>query len=82
ISFTAPTKLALSSSAALTASSNSGLAVTVTSTTPTICSVTAVGTAFTVFSGTRAGTCTLAANQAGNSAWKAATQVTAKISVK
>jgi hypothetical protein len=54
----------------------SGNAVIFTSMTPTICSVSG-----TTVAGIAAGTCTIAANQAANAAYSAATQVTQNISV-
>jgi len=55
----------------LTASSTSGLPVTLAATTPSVCTIT--GTALTLMS---AGTCTLTATQAGNASFAAATVVT------
>ncbi len=54
----------------------SGNAVTFTSTTPSVCTVS--GTTVTPVA---AGTCTIAANQAGNATYSAATQVTQDITV-
>lgn len=59
------------------ATASSGLAVTYTSTTPGLCTVS--GTSITVLS---AGTCTLAANQAGDATYLAADQVTQNIEFK
>ena len=55
-----------------TATASSGLAVTYSSTTPTICTVSGTTVTMTAASGT----CTLAANQAGNGTYNAAPQVT------
>ncbi len=59
-----------SSPIALNATASSGLAITFTSTTPSICAIS--GNAVTAIS---AGTCTIVANQLGNSTWAAATPV-------
>ena len=56
------------------ATASSGLAVIYTSTTPTVCTV--AGTTVVMVN---AGTCTLAANQAGDGNWNAATQVTQNV---
>ncbi|CAK0750230.1 Cellulose-binding protein [Gammaproteobacteria bacterium] len=58
------------------ATANSGLAVSFTSITPTICTVNG-----TTVSGVSAGTCTIAANQVGNANYFSATQVTKGITV-
>ena len=58
------------------ATSTSGLAVTVTSATTSVCTITSGDVSFV---GT--GTCTLDANQAGNSSYNAAPQVTQSITV-
>ena len=60
----------------LSASASSGLPVTFASTTPAVCTVS--GTALTLVS---AGTCTLTANQAGNTTFAAAPTVTVSINV-
>ena len=57
-----------------TATASSGLTVTYSSTTTSICTVS--GTTVTMVS---AGTCTIAANQAGNASYNAATQVTQSV---
>jgi hypothetical protein len=65
-----PTPQVAVTSVGLTATASSGLAVTFTSTTPTICSVSGA-TASTLISGT----CTIQATQAGNGAYSAAPAV-------
>jgi mono/diheme cytochrome c family protein len=60
----------------LAASASSGLSVTITSSTPTVCS--ANGTALTLLS---AGTCTLTASQLGSAAYAAALPVTLSFAV-
>jgi mono/diheme cytochrome c family protein len=59
-----------------TASASSGLAVTYSSLTPSVCSI--AGTTVTMLA---AGTCTIAADQAGNANYNAALQVTQGISI-
>jgi len=76
--FTAPTSLAKAASGALTGAASSGLVVTFTSTTTTICKVN--GTTVTATS--TAGTCTVAADQSGNATYAAAPQKKLSISVK
>ena len=61
----------------VSATATSGLAVSFGSTTTAVCTVTPVG----VVTITGAGTCSLTADQAGNSNYNAATQVTADITV-
>ena len=73
ISFS-PATLSVGGTTTVSATATSGLAVTFTSTTPTICSAT--GTNGRTISGLLAGTCTIAANQAGNANYKAASQAT------
>ena len=78
ISFSTTPALSLHGTATVSATTSSGLPVTYTSTTPTVCSVdgsTGVVTALTT------GTCTIAASQAGNSQYAAATQVTQNVVV-
>ncbi len=60
----------------VSATANSGLPVAFSSTSATVCSV--AGSTVTLLSG---GTCTIAANQAGNANYKPATQVTRSFSV-
>jgi uncharacterized protein YhjY with autotransporter beta-barrel domain len=63
VNFGAPTQLS--------ATTNAGLTVSYTSTTPSVCTVTSTGALTTV----SPGSCTIDANQAGNVAWLAAPQV-------
>jgi len=72
---TAPT-LMVGTSGTLSATASSGLTVTFSSTTTAVCSVT--GSAVT---GVTAGSCVVAANQAGNGNYNAAPQVTQTITV-
>jgi hypothetical protein len=72
----APGFLATSTSSPIAAVANSGLAVTLTTLTPGICTV-GGGTV----QGVSAGTCTIAANQAGNASYAAAPQVTRSFQV-
>ncbi len=58
------------------ATASSGLAVSYSSTTPTICTIS--GTTVTIVA---AGTCTIAADQAGNATYSAAPQVTQSITI-
>jgi C1A family cysteine protease len=82
ITFAPPaTTLTRPATLVLTASSTSGLAVTLASTTPTICTVSVSGTT-TTLSGVAAGTCKVIASQAGNTVWKAATAASKSITVK
>jgi RHS repeat-associated protein len=70
------TKTLLNTPLALTATSNSGLAVVLSSTTPAICTVS--GTSATLLA---AGSCSIVASQPGDSAYNAATSVTRTFSV-
>lgn len=76
ITFAQPANTTVGSSAALSASASSGLAVTFSADTPSICSVS--GAAAT---GVAAGTCTVRAKQAGNAQWQAAADVTRSLTV-
>lgn len=77
ISFTAPTSTQAGQTVALSATANSGLVVTFSSQTPAICSVS--GTQVTTLA---AGTCTIAADQAGDTThWTAAPTVTQSFTV-
>ena len=77
ISFPAPaTAYVTSGPLTLTAASDSGLPVTYTSTTPAVCTVS--GSALTFLS---TGTCTVAADQAGDTNYTAATTVTTSLAV-
>lgn len=77
ITFTSPgTQTIGTATSALVATSTSGLAITFASTTPSVCTVS--GTALTLVA---AGSCTVTANQAGNSVYSAATTVSYTFSV-
>jgi hypothetical protein len=78
ITFT-PSTLTVGGTTTASATATSGLPVTFTSTTPTICTVS--GTNGSTVTGVATGTCTIAANQAGNSNYDPASQVTGSISV-
>ena len=71
-----PAKTPAQSPLALTATPNSGLTVTLASTTPTICTVS--GFTATLIA---AGTCSITASQAGDDTWAAATAVTRSFAV-
>ena len=71
-----PTSLGIGGSATVSATATSGLGVTFSSTTPGVCSA----SGNTVI-GLGAGTCTIAANQAGNNNYSAAPQVTQSIAI-
>ena len=73
----APTSPTVGSTVTVRAAANSGLAVSYSSLTPTACSVSAVG----LVTSLTAGTCTIAANQAGNANWLSADQATQTLSV-
>lgn len=75
INFLSPTLL-VSSSTTISATDSSGLAVSYSSTTPNICSVSG-----NTITGIAAGTCTIAADQAGNTSYSAAPQVTQSITI-
>ncbi|MHB9102380.1 MAG: RCC1 domain-containing protein, partial [Sulfuricella sp.] len=75
ISFS-PTTLAVSGTTTASATATSGLAVGFSSITPSICTVSG-----STVSGIAAGTCTIAANQAGNTNYNAATQVSQYITI-
>ena len=72
ITFASPGSQVYGTSPTLSATATSGLAVTFTSTTPTVCTVTSAGVLTTV----SVGSCTIDANQSGNGVYAAATQVT------
>ena len=74
-----PTTLAVGGSTAASATATSGLPVTFTSTTTGVCTVS--GTNGSTVSGVTAGTCTIAANQAGDDNYNPATQVTQDLTV-
>ena len=76
ISFTQPTRLTIGSASALNATASSGLAVTFSSISPSVCAVT--GSTVTALA---AGTCTVAADQVGNTTYAAAPQVSQSFTV-
>lgn len=81
---TFPSSLYITASGTISATATSGLQVTFSSLTPSVCSVgTSSGTAPTtaVITGLAGGTCTIAANQAGNATWAAAPQITGSIEI-
>jgi hypothetical protein len=71
IAFGTAPSIAVSSNGALSATASSGLAVTFSSATPSVCTV-----AGNTVTGVSTGTCTIDANQAGNSNYFAAPQMT------
>ena len=75
ISFT-PTTLTVGGTTTVSATSTSGLAVTFTSATPSICTVSG-----TTVTGITAGTCTITADQAGNATYSAAATVSQNLTV-
>ena len=76
VSFGTPPSLVVGGTATVTAVASSGLAVTFSTTTSSVCSING-----STVTGISPGTCTIAANQSGNANYKAATQVTQNISV-
>jgi hypothetical protein len=71
-----PSVLTVGGTTTVSATASSTLPVTFSSTTPTICTVSG-----STVSGVATGTCTIAADQAGNDTYAAATQVTQNITV-
>jgi alpha-tubulin suppressor-like RCC1 family protein len=71
-----PSTLAINGTTTVSATASSGLTVAFTSSTPTICTVSG-----NTVAGEASGTCTIAANQAGNESFLAAPQVTQNITV-
>jgi hypothetical protein len=71
-----PTTLAVGGSATVSATASSGLAVSFSSTTPNICTLSG-----NTANGVAVGTCTIAADQAGNSSYSAASEITQSIQV-
>lgn len=71
-----PTTLPVGGSTTASATSSSGLSVSFSSTTPSICTVSG-----STITGVAAGTCTITANQAGNASYNAAPQMTQSIQV-
>ena len=78
ITFASPPALTLFGSAVVSATTNSGLAVSYSSTTPTICIVNSTSGAVTSLA---VGSCIIAADQAGNASYFTAPQVTQTIAV-
>lgn len=78
ISFGAAPTLALGNTATVAATASSGLAVSYSSTTPSVCSVNS-GTG--IVTDITAGTCIIAANQSGNTQYAPAPQVTQSIPI-
>ncbi|MGZ5076215.1 MAG: c-type cytochrome [Methylobacter sp.] len=76
ISFGAIPKISVNSTGTVTANASSGLPVSLTSKTPTVCSIS--GNSVT---GLVASTCTIAANQAGNTTYAPAPEATQSFSV-
>ncbi|MDD5298371.1 MAG: S8 family serine peptidase, partial [Rhodocyclaceae bacterium] len=76
ISFTTTPTLLYGGTTTVSATATSGLAVTFSSTTPTVCTVS--GNTVTAVT---AGTCSIAASQAGNAAYSAAAQATQNITI-
>ncbi|MEI6335928.1 MAG: hypothetical protein WCS87_15315, partial [Methylococcaceae bacterium] len=72
---TAPT-ITVGKTGTVTATANSGLAASFSSSTPTVCTVSG-----SVVTGKATGTCTIAANQAGNANYNAATAMTQSITI-
>ena len=71
-----PATLTAGKTTVASATANSGLAVTFTSSTPTICTISG-----SIVTGKAVGACTLAANQAGNASYNKALQVTKTITI-
>jgi len=76
ISFSPALTGTVGQTATLSATASSGLATTIVSSTPTICTLSGTTLSFAAV-----GTCTVTANQAGNTAYNAATQISANIVV-
>ena len=76
IAFGAAPSMVVGGTGNVSATATSGLAVTFSSLTTSICTVSG-----STVSGIAAGTCTIAANQSGNSTYNAATQVTQNIAI-
>ncbi|WP_144346540.1 putative Ig domain-containing protein, partial [Shewanella xiamenensis] len=77
ITFTNPGSQNFGTSPTLTATSDSGLAPTFTSSTPSVCTITSGG----LLSFVTVGTCTINADQVGNASYLAATQVSRSFSI-
>jgi len=76
ISFSPALTGTVGQTATLSATASSGLATTIVSSTPTICTLSGTTLSFAAV-----GTCTITANQVGNTTYNAATQVSANIVV-
>ena len=76
ITFGAAPSLSVGGTGTVSATAGSGLTVTFTSLTASVCTVSGA-----VVTGVAAGTCTIAANQGGNANWMPAAQVTQSFSV-
>ena len=80
ITVSAPASIVYGSSGSMTASTNMSQAVTVTSQTPSVCTVASSAPNFTI-STVSTGTCTLVSSQAGNGSIQAAATVTTNINI-
>ena len=80
ISTSVASSVAYGSTINMTASTNMGLTVSVTSQTPSVCSVTSAAPNFTI-RGLAVGTCTLESTQGGNGSVEAASPVTNNVTV-
>ncbi len=78
ITFAQPSAQTFGTTPTLSATASSGLTVSFTSSTTGVCTITSGGTLTFL----TLGTCTIAADQAGNAAWNAATQVTRSFAVQ
>ena len=83
VTFGSAPSIAVKGTGIVSATASSGLPVSLSSLTPTICTI-ANGNAANgqTVTGVAAGVCTIAGNQPGNSNWNAAQQVTQTITVK
>lgn len=80
ITVSAPSSIVYGSNGTVTASTNMSQTVTVTSQTPSVCSVVSAAPTFTI-SALSPGTCTLVSSQAGNGSIEAAANVTTNITI-
>lgn len=71
-----PTPVYVSVATTVSATATSGLPVTFTTTTPSICTVSG-----TIVTPIAAGTCTIKSDQAGNTTWAAATQLSTNVTI-
>ena len=85
ISLSAPTAIGFAQTSILAPKATSGLPVTLTTTTPNVCTVTASGTSYNVKGAAGAtgngNICTLQATQAGNDGWAAAPILTRNLTI-